>query len=146
MNEIAWDIREGKRLKKIQLVQSNLVTLLLFVLCAYFLKNGMEASFLFGICCAVFWLYLASMVYTLNTGRTIGTKTSRRVQDFDKDHFGEKRWKRKKIIEVVFSNVITVVFTVLLVNLDFNFERLDFQVIAIPFIGAWIGHNIGEIM
>ena len=30
--------------------------------------------------------------------------------------------------------------------MDFNTVRMDFPIDAIPFIGAWIGYNIGEII
>lgn len=145
MTETAWDIPEVKRLKKIQLVQTNLMMLLFFVLSASLVLSG-KAFVLFGLHCALLWIFAAISLYTLKTGQTIGTKTSKRVQEFDKDHLGEKRWKRRKMLEAVIISVISIGITVFLFVLDFKSVRSGFSNYAFPFIGAWIGHNIGGII
>ncbi|SFE99348.1 hypothetical protein SAMN05192532_10862 [Alteribacillus iranensis] len=137
------DIQEVKHLKKKQLVQYNLVMLLLFVLFGYFAED-IKPSLLIGACCVLVWVIVAIMVYNLKTGRPIGTKASRRVQEFDRNRLGEKRWKRRKIMEIVFIGVISVIITILFIVKDISTTRLDFPIDTFPFIGAWIGYNIGE--
>ncbi|SES44023.1 hypothetical protein [Psychrobacillus sp. OK032] len=145
MDETQWDIQEVKHLKKKQLVQYNIVMLLLFVLFGYFSEKG-NSSLLFGVFCVLLWIIVAITLYTLMTGKPIGTKTSRRVQVFDRNRLGEKRWKRRNITETVIISVISVLITILLFVKDFNSVSLDFSIAAFPFIGAWIGYNIGEII
>lgn len=145
MDETQWDIQEVKHLKKKQLVQSNLVMLLLFVLFGYFAENG-KPSLLIGGVCVLLWILVAITLYVLKTGRPIGTKTSRIVQEFDRNRLGEKRWKRRKMTEAVIISVISVFITVLVFVKDLNSVRLDFPISAFPYIGAWIGYNVGEIV
>ncbi|MCP3027089.1 hypothetical protein [Halobacillus sp. A5] len=145
MEETEWDIQEVKRLKKKRLVQYNISMLLSFVLFIYYVEKGGAAPVLLGLCCVLFWIITAYMLYKLKTGKTIGTKTSRLVEDFEKDYKGEKRWKRKTMIEAGVISVISVVFTVLLFVLDFESARMDFPIDVFPFIGTWVGLNIGEV-
>jgi len=141
-----WDIQKVKHLKKKQLVQYNLVMLLLFVLLGYLIENE-KPYLLIGGVCVLLWTALATTLYTLMTGRLIGTKTSRIVQEFDRDRLGEKRWKRRRIIEAVVISVASVLFTglVFMFAKDSNSVGLDFLSGALPFLGAWIGYNVGEI-
>lgn len=145
MDETQWDIQDVKHLKKKQLVQYNIIMLLLFVMFAYFSEKG-NPSLLFGVFCVLLWIIVAITLYTLMTGKPIGTKTSRCVQVFDRNRLGERRWKRRNITETVIISVISVLITILLFVKDFNSVSLDFSIAAIPFIGAWIGYNIGEII
>ncbi|WP_186577149.1 hypothetical protein [Aquibacillus kalidii] len=145
MDETQWDIKEVKHLKKKQLVQYNLVMLLLFVLFGYFAENG-KSTLLIGGFCVLIWIITGITLYTLMSGIPIGTKTSRMVQEFDRNRLGEKRWKRKEITEAVIISVISVFITVLVFMKGFNSVRLDFPINAFPFIGAWVGYNIGEII
>ncbi|WP_390308502.1 hypothetical protein [Gracilibacillus thailandensis] len=92
------------------------------------------------------WVITAYMLYTIMTGKTIGTKTSQRVQAFDRDHMGEKRWKRKTLTEALILSVLSIILTVCLFVLDFDFVQLDFPISVFPLIGPWIGFNIGEIV
>lgn len=144
MVETAWDIDEVKRLKKIQLVHGNLLMLLSFVLFVYLLMSG-KAIVLSALFCVYLWFYTTTIFYTLKTGQTIGTKTSGRVQEFDKYRLGKKRWKRRKIIEAVVVSISSVGFTVALFVLDFNYIRFEF-INGLAFIGAWMAYNIGEIV
>lgn len=144
MEEVDRDIQEMKRLKKKQLVHYNFGMLLLMVLFAYFVRNGGSANLLLGLCCALFWIFAAGMLYTLKTGKVLGPKSSRRVQAFDRDRLGEKRWKRKNTLSAVFLCVLSVGFTVMWLAMDFDSVRLEFPFDAIPFIGSWLGFNIGE--
>jgi Ca2+/Na+ antiporter len=145
MDETQWDIQEVKHLKKKQLVQNNLVMLLLFVLIAYFAYSG-KHSLINGIYFVLIWINVAITLYTLKKGRTIGTKTSKRVQEFDRNRLGEKRWKRNRITEAVIISVTGIGIAVLLFVVDFNSVRLDVPNYVFPFIGAWIGFNIREII
>lgn len=145
MGETKWDIQEIKYLKRKQLVQNNLVILLLFVLLGYFAENGKDIL-IFGVIFVTFWIIVAVTLYILITGRPIGTRTNKRVQIFDRHRLGEKRWKRKKVIETVGIGVIAVFVTVLMFDIDFNAISFDFPIDAFPLIGVWIGYNIGEII
>ncbi|MGY4691054.1 hypothetical protein [Salibacterium sp. K-3] len=146
MHETEWDIQEVKRLKKKELVQHNLVMLSLFVLIIFYVYNAGSASVLLGVCCVLFWLTAVPPLYTLKTGKPIGTKTSRFVQAFDKYHKGEKRWKRRTMMGAGFIIMISVVFTVLFFVWDVDSVRLDSPIDVIPFIGGWVGFNAGQII
>ncbi|RCW63881.1 hypothetical protein [Saliterribacillus persicus] len=145
MDEIQWNIQEVKHFKKKQLVQYNLVMLLLFVLFGYFIENG-NPPLLIGGFCVLLWILVSITFYALKTGRPIGTKTTRMVQEFDRNRLGEKRWKQRKMTEAIIMSVISILITVSVFVKDFNSVRLDFPISAFPFIGAWIGYNIGEII
>ncbi|MFL0584314.1 accessory gene regulator B family protein [Solibacillus silvestris] len=145
MDETQWDIQEVKHLKKKQLVQINLVMLLLFVLFGYLAENG-KPSLLIGGFCVLLWIIVVITLYVLMTGNPIGTKTSRIVQEFDRDRLGEKRWKRRNMIEAVIISVISVLITILVFTQDLNSVNLEFPISFFPFIGAWVGYNIGELI
>lgn len=59
---------------------------------------------------------------------------------------GERRWKRKTVTEFVIISVVSIIFTVFIFVTDFDYARLDFPVSAFPFIGGWVGFNVGEIL
>lgn len=138
------DLKEFKNLKKKQLIQNNILFLFLFILINYFSQNG-NITFLMGVFCVLLWIIVVILLYTLVTGRPIGTKTSKLVQVFDRKRMGEKRWKKLRITEVIIISVLNVIVTILLFPIDFNTGMLDFPISALPFIGAWLGYNIGEI-
>lgn len=144
MNETQWDIKEIKHLRKKLLFQYNFVMLLLLVLIGYFAENG-KTSLLIDRFCVLSWIIVAITLYNLKTGKPLGTKTSRMMQEFDRNHLEQKRWKRRTMIEAVITIIISVFITVLLFVKDFNSGRVDFPILAFPFIGAWVGYNIGEI-
>lgn len=144
MEEDQWDIKEIKKLKKKQLLLGNLFMLLVFVLLVYFLESD-TLFFVTWIVLACLLVSSAFSLYTLITGNLIGTKTSRRVQAFDRSHWGEKRWKRKKIIEVVLFIVLGIVLVFFLTTTDFSFPNQTVSAPPFAFIGAWVGYNIGEI-
>lgn len=145
MSETQWDIQEIKRLKKKQLIQYNLLMLLLFALMVYFIENG-RVFVLLGLFGVVFWIIAANSLYTLITGKPLGTKTSRRVQEFDRNRLGEKRWKRRTMIGAVILSVVSVVFTIYLFIGGFDTVRMSFSINAFPFIFVWAGSNLGEII
>ncbi|WP_084243503.1 hypothetical protein [Planomicrobium okeanokoites] len=145
MDETQWDLREVKNLKKKQLLQYNLGMLLLFVVLYYFADFEQPYVFI-GFFYLLVLIGAASLVYNLKTGKFIGTKTSKRVQEFDKARLGQKRWKRRKILEAAFVFALTIFFTVFIFSTDFTDSGMNSYSAAFPFIGAWIGYNIGEFI
>ncbi len=141
MNETKWNIEEVKHLKKKQLIYSNLVMVLLFILFVIYALYGGTPTVVFGFWCVLLWIFAAHGIYTLLTGKTMGTKFIRRVMAFDIDHIGKKRWKRRKFIEVVLCLSITVV----IFNLDFGSRSLDLPLYIFPFIGSFVGMNLGQL-
>lgn len=146
MNDTDWNIEEVKHIKKKQLIYFNLLMLLLFFLFYFYIKNGGTPTGLIGYSSALLWILLANSVYTLLTGETIGTKSIRRTLAFDIDRIGKKRWKRQKLIEVIYFIILCIGFTVVLFTFDLSSTKLNFPIFAIPFIGGWIGTNIGQII
>ena len=144
MEEEQWDIKEIKKLKKKQLLWGNLFMLVIFVLLVYFLESD-TLFFATWIVLAGLLVSSAFSLYTLITGNLIGTKTSRRVQAFDRSRWGEKRWKRKKIIELFLFIILGIVLVFFLTTTDFNFPNQTISAPPFAFIGAWVGYNIGEI-
>lgn len=145
MSETMWDIREVKRLKKIQLVQYNLVMLLFIALLAFYIEKDWSIPILAGLTLVGFWSIVVHMLYTLKTGKMFGTKTSRRVQAFDRDHLGERRWRRRKCIGTVIMIIFSSAFTVFLMNIDLHSIEMEFPIDILPLFGAWGGFNAGEI-
>lgn len=144
MNETQWDIKEVKRLKMKQLVQYNFIALLLFLLFGYFATYE-KPSLLIGGMCVLLWILVAILLYNLIAEKPIGTKTSRIVQEFDRNRLGQKRWKRRKMIEAAFGIIVSVIATVFVMVNDFNSDAINFPSNFFPFIGAYVGYNIGEI-
>ena len=145
INGTQWNIQEVKHLRKKQLVQNNIVMLLLFVLFSYLAVIGNHST-LFGVFCLLLWIISAITFYSLKTSKPIGTKTSRYMQVFDRNRLGDKRWKRRKIIEFIIIIIICVLITILIIVLDISAVSFDLPMNAIPFIGAWVGYNIGEVI
>lgn len=137
MNEIEWDIQEVKHLKKKQLVQSNIVMLLLFVLSVYYVIAGWPISIFLGVISLLLWFFAAHALYILITGKTTGSKTNKLVQAFDRDHWGEKRWKRKKVTEAIILSSISVMWTIFVYTVDVSSETLQFFNLW-PFMAACI--------
>lgn len=84
MDEVHCDIEEAKRLKKKRIIQADLVILLLFILSIYYVSVGWPISVFLGLSILILWSVAAYSLYTLTTGGVIGGKTSRLLQDFDK--------------------------------------------------------------
>lgn len=142
--EAQQEIKEIKKLKKMQLLWGNLFMLVIFLLLSYLLENG---KILFTTWALIIFLLIMTVLslYTLITGTVIGLKTTRRIQAFERKRWGEKKWKRNKIIEVVLYTGLSIVLIVLLFNTDFDFSNRSLSGFALPFLGAWLGYNIGEI-
>ncbi|ARK20303.1 MULTISPECIES: hypothetical protein [Sporosarcina] len=145
MDESKWNIEEVKRLKKKQLVEFNIGMLVIFVLSLLYIKAAWPLSTVFALICVLLWFFSVHALYILLTEKTTGTKTNQLVQAFDRDHWGKKRWKRKKITEVIILSVVSIMFTVFVFTVDTGSEMLQFYNL-LPFIGAWIGSNLGNIV
>lgn len=144
MEETQWNIKEIKRLKKLQLVQNNLLFLLLFFMIGYFFEMGKSSLILIGGT-VLGWVVAASLIYTLITGKALGLKRQRVLQKFDRHRLGEKRWRWGRIAEIIIVITSSVIITVFVLNMDIHSLSLDLPWDAFPFIGAWLGYNIGEI-
>lgn len=140
-----WDIQEVKRLKKKELIQSNLMMLLLFILLVYAISVGWSLSIILSLISVILWILAAHAIYNLATGKKIGTKTSRLVQAFDKERYGKKNWKRKKWLEASFIVIISSICIVLVFKMDLSFESMSF-IKLLPIVGAWLGINTGEVI
>ncbi|MGD7043068.1 hypothetical protein [Jeotgalibacillus proteolyticus] len=145
MEESQRELREIKKLKKKRLVQYNLAMLLIIVLVVYFDIN-VFSPFITGIILGLMVIYVAISIYTLVTGRVFGTKTSKRLEEFDKRHWGKKRWKQNRLAQILIISVLGVIISVFFFSTDFNHERYDAPISPGPFIGVWIGVNIGMIL
>ncbi|PIC96822.1 hypothetical protein CSV69_04720 [Sporosarcina sp. P26b] len=145
MDESKWNIEEVKRLKKKQLVEFNIGMLVLFVLSLLYIKAAWPLSIFLVLICLLLWCFALHALYILLTARTTGTKTNQLVQAFDRDHWGKKRWKRKKITEFILLSIVSIMFTIFVFTLDTSSETLQFYNL-LPFIGAWIGSNIGNVV
>lgn len=144
MEKDKWDLKEVKRLKWRQLIQYNVVMLLLFLVAIYAVKSTSSAYFIFIFFTVIVWIVSIHALYTLKTGKILGTKTMKIVHQYDKDFQGKKRWKRKKILEAVFAMIVAIGCTVLVSRLDLRDVTVNYYNLA-PFIGAWVGLNIGEV-
>ncbi|MDG5471264.1 hypothetical protein P6709_05850 [Jeotgalibacillus sp. ET6] len=145
MDEAQWDIKEVKSLKRKQLIQYNIGMLLFIMLIALFAEHGYD-TFIIGMLITVIWILGAINAYTLVTGKTIGTKSSKRVQEFDKNQLGEQRWKRNKMIETVIFSILGVGAAAgYILLIGFNPITLQFPSFYFPLFGSWVGYNAGEI-
>ncbi|MDW0115019.1 hypothetical protein QT711_17805 [Sporosarcina saromensis] len=144
VSETQWNIQEVKRLKKKQLILADIVILLIFFLSIYYVSVGWPIFVFSTLSIVLVWIVVAYSLYTLITGKVIGTKTSRILLSFEKDRLGKKRWKRKKMIEVVFLTIVSASCTVLVFAMEPSIELVSF-INLWPCIGAWLGYNVGEI-
>ncbi|PIC79440.1 hypothetical protein CSV75_12685 [Sporosarcina sp. P18a] len=144
MDVSEWDIQEVKQLKKLQLVQFSIVMLGIFTLSVLYVKAEWPLSIFLTLTCILLWFFAVHALYILITEKTTGTKTNKLVQAFDKDRWGKKRWKRKKITEVVILSIASSMFTVFAITLNTSSESLQFYNL-LPFIGAWIGSTLGTM-
>lgn len=145
MTEAGWDMQKVKHFKKKQLVQCNFVIVLLFMLSVYYAEKGGSVFAYFNFLCVLIWMISAYTLYVAATGKTIGTKTSKFIQNFDRDRLGERRWKKRRIIEAAVTGALAVICTVLAVVMDYNADSLEIRHLF-PIIGSWLGYNIGEIV
>ncbi|WP_058307325.1 hypothetical protein [Gracilibacillus massiliensis] len=144
MSEKQWDMKEVKRMKKKKLFQYNLVMVFISLLISYFIAND-STIILSAVFCVIFWLLAVNSLYTLISGNTIGTRTSRRLKEYDKDRLGKKRWRRNTLVEAIFINLSAIGMTWFLFVIDFDSITLNFPWSIFPFLGGWIGYNIGKI-
>lgn len=144
MDEAKQEIKEMKKLKKKQLLWGNLFMLMIFLLLSYLLGAG-KILFVTGAILIFLIIMTAIGLYTLITGAIIGTKATRRIQSFDRKRWGEKKWKRSKIIEMVLYTGLGIGITALALNADLDSSNRNLSGFTFPFLGAWLGYNLGEI-
>ncbi|AIY05269.1 hypothetical protein Plano_1304 [Planococcus sp. PAMC 21323] len=138
------DIKEIKYLKKKKLIQDNIFMLLIFLFLIYFASNERH-SFIIGSFFVYIWIAVAFVMYTLKTGKHIGTKTSIYVKRYDRNKIGEKRWKRNKLIELFIIGIIGIGIGFVFIFENINTVGANIPSYYFPFIGSWIGFNLGEI-
>ncbi|TKD72209.1 hypothetical protein [Pseudalkalibacillus hwajinpoensis] len=146
MGEGNWDLQEMKRLKKKLLIQNNLGMLVVFALLWFFVEVAtVSAPIILGVLCAILWLIVVNLLFTLLTGKVIGTRAMQRVQTFEIERRGKKQWKIKASIGLLLLLVIAIGLTVMVVVSDIGSVPLDFPNDSFAFIGAWLGMNLGQI-
>ncbi|WP_232299500.1 hypothetical protein [Pontibacillus chungwhensis] len=145
---IEWDLDKVKRMKKKLLIQSNLVMLLIFLMFVFLFLYSNQAGSAFVLLlgfCLLSWGIAVNSLYTFMTGRPLGTKTARYVIAFDKDRKGERKWVRQKGIEAIVATVLSIGVTLCLSVLELDSVTNDSFISLLPFLGPWIGFNIGEL-
>lgn len=145
---IEWDLDKVKRMRKKLLLQSNLVMFLVFLMFVFLFLYSSEAGSTFVLLlgfCLLLWGIAANSLYAFMTGRPLGTKTARYVLAFDKDQKGERKWMRQKGIEAIVVTIMSIGVTLCLFLLDFDSLTNNSLFSLLPFLGPWIGFNIGEI-
>lgn len=145
MDEAQQELIEIIKLKKKQLLWGNLFMLVIFLLLSYLLENGKISFLTWAILISLLIMTILSL-YTLITGAILGTKTTRRIQAFDRKRWGETKWKLLKITEIVLYAGLGIVITVLTFDVDLDSSDWNLTGFTFPFIGAWVGYNLGEII
>ena len=145
MEERKWDIQEIKQIKKKLLILNNLVMLLLIVSFGFYIELGGSSTFLIGFCCAVLWILVVNAVYTIWTGKVIGTKTMQKDLNFKVYRHGKKQWKIKAIIGLIFLFALSAGSTIVFFQLDLEALKIDFPQDSISLFAVWLFFNIGEM-
>ncbi len=145
MEDGKWDIQEIKQIKKNLLLKNNLIMLLLVVSFGFYIELGGSIPFLFGFCCAVLWIFVVNMIYTIWTKKVIGTRAMQKELNFKIYHHGEKNWKKKAMIGLIFLFVLSTGSTILFFQWDLGALNIDFPQDMISLFFVWLFYNIGEI-
>lgn len=145
MAKAKWNLKEIKRLKWRQLFQYNMVMLLLFLLAIYSVKSTSSAYFIFIFFTVIVWIISIYALYILKTGKILGTKTMKIVHQYDKEFQGKKAWKRKNILGAGLTIIVAIGCTIIVSRLDLRDVTVTYFNLM-PFIGAWVGLNIGEVV
>ncbi len=144
MDEAQQEIKEIKGLKKKQLLWGNLFMLVTFLLFGYSLGNGKILFATWIVILLVFVMVVLSL-YTLITGKVIGTKTTKRIRAFDRKRWGQKKWRLLNITHIVLYIGMGTGLIFLVFNTDFDLLNPNWFSFIFPFLGAWFGYNLGEI-
>lgn len=145
MDEAQQELIEITKLKKKQLLWGNLFMLVTFLLLSYLLENGKILLATWIVILFILVMVVLSLC-TLITGTIIGTKTTRRIRAFDRKRWGETKWKLLNITEVVLYIGMGTGLIYLVFNMDFDLLNPNLSSFTFPFIGAWVGYNLGEII
>ncbi|MFP3322684.1 hypothetical protein R0K05_06225 [Planococcus sp. SIMBA_160] len=144
MDEAQQELIEIKGLRKKQLLWGNLFMLVIFLLLNYLLGNG-KLLFVSWILIVLLLLSTVHSLYTLITGKIIGTKTTRRIRAFDRKRWGQKKWRLLNITHIVLYIGMGTGLIFLVFNTDFDLLNPNWFSFIFPFLGAWFGYNLGEI-
>lgn len=145
VDDMEWDPEEFKRLKKKKLVHYNIIFAILLVIFYYLAEQTTDFAFV-TIVSVCLWFNCLISLYSFFSGRKLGTKTSRLVQEFEKSYQGEKKWRRKRVISVIFETVLPAAFTIFLIFMDFsNQNQLDGLVLTGSLIASLIVVNVSEL-
>ena len=85
----------------------------------YLFEIDMSSIVLVGGC-VIGWIVTISLIYTLITGKNLGSKRYRVLQKFDRYRLGDRRWRWRTIAEIVI-----VIITTFVLNVDIHSLRLD---------------------
>lgn len=132
-----------KRLKIKKLLRINGIWLLALVATRY-LTMHMPPAFLLPSIGAFLWLLVLVSLYNFCSRKPFMTKTSRILQTFDQQRSRMTRWRRHQQFQLLFGVAACLLITLLLMRRNGEFAALDATFI-IPFIGAYVGYNIGEL-
>ena len=145
MEDGKWDIQEIKQIKKNLLLKNNLFMLLFIVTIGFYIELGGSLTFLFGFCCAVLWILVMNVLYTIRTKKVIGTRAMQKDLNFKIYRHGKRSWKKKAMIGLVFLFVLSAGSTFLFFQWDLENVKVDFPQDMISLFLVWLFYNIGEI-
>lgn len=145
--DIEGDFKKVKQLHKKLFIQVNLVFLLVAVFFVSYIV-GKDYSFfvLLLLFSVMFWSIAANLMYSLKTGKTLGPKSLVYIQAYEKQSKGLEQWKQEKMTEFLVITFVSIVFTVGLFLVMGNAMRIDSATDLLPFLGGWLGANIGQII
>ncbi|QST01144.1 hypothetical protein IMZ31_06165 [Pontibacillus sp. ALD_SL1] len=142
-----WDLHKVKRMRKRLLIQSNLIFILMLGLfVTYLLNKDYSTLSLLIIFSVLFWVISGNELFKLVKGKTFGTKEAKYVYAFEKDRIGEKQWEQRTWAGFIIVTIVSVVFTVSIFLVDLHSFRIDSIGDLLPFLGVWVGTNIGQII
>ncbi|MYL65165.1 hypothetical protein GLW07_17545 [Bacillus hwajinpoensis] len=145
MEDGKWDIQEIKQIKKNLLIKNTLFMLLFIVIIGFYIELGGSLTFLIGFCCAVLWILVVNMIYTIWTKKVIGNRAMQKDLDFKIYRHGKRSWKIKAIIGLIFIVVLSTGSTILFFQWDLEALNIDFPQNTISLFFVWLFYNIGEI-
>lgn len=145
MAEKEWDLKEIKRIKKKNLVKSNLVLVVIFASLNFLFESGVSHTVIFGMLCLLLWLATVIIAYTYKTGKVIGTKDSQLDYDFEKWRLGEKRAKKRAVIGLVIFILFSIGATIAFFMVDFEQRNMDPSSDLFMLFAALLGLNLAQV-
>ncbi|MCD5322169.1 MULTISPECIES: hypothetical protein [Pontibacillus] len=145
--EQVWDLDKVKRSQRRSSIQISLIFWAFIIgsmIYGFHYENG--AFVLLASFCVIMTAFAGGSLYTLRTGKIIGTKDKRYSESFERDRIGEKEWMGKKKIETTILIVVSLVFTVCLFVVDWSGIRMNAFHDFLPLIGAGVGTTLGQFI